>query len=1724
MKRSNSTLVRGILARWLTPTKARPIRRSNRSRLLLQPLEDRTTPTTFTVNTTADAGNGSGTSGDLRYCINQANSAAGADTITFDATVFSSAQTITLNSQLPQLSSTGGAITINGPGSTKLTINPAATGFRAIDSLQPTVNLSGMTITGFSNAVNGGAIQEGGTSTVTLTDVSVIGNTTTASGGGVYVNSGGYLNLINSNLSNNNSTGNGGAIYLFTNTYLGIHGSTISGNHTNSQGGGAYFYASGSLFVENSTMSGNSATAGGSGGGAVYFYGTASSAPPTGFVASTIVVRNSTISGNTTGGSGGGFTMPAFTGTLLIQDSTFTGNNAAGSGGGVYVPSGGLTVQNSVISGNTNNGGTSPDIYSSPVVNANYSAIGSSNGFSLTGTSGNNLAYGTALQLTAITNNGGAVQTIAPQPTSPLVNAGSNALIPSGYTADERGGTGSLGFDRIFGTSVDIGAFEVQPPKVIINQAATQADPTNAGPINFTAQFNMPVTGFSFAKVSLAGSTVGGTLTPSVTGSGANYNVTVTGMNGTGTVVATIPAGGGNNAYNQASAASTSTDNTVSFDNVPPSVTIDQAVGQNDPTNTGPITYTVVFSEPVIGFDATKISFAGSTVGGTLQAAVSGSGPTYTVTVTGMNGTGLVKASIAAGAVKDPAGNNSLASTSTDNTVTFDNVPPTVTINQAATQPDPATSNSLTYTVVFSEPVVGFDGTKINFAGSTVGGTLQAAVSGSGPTYTVTVTGMVGNGLVVASIPANAVTDPAGNNSLASTSTDNTITWIDLPPSVTIDQAAGQNDPTNQSSIQFTAVFSEPVSGFDATKISFAGSTVGGTLQANVSGSGPTYTVTVTGMTGLGTVVASIPANSVLDADNQGNSASTSTDNSVTFDSVPPTVTINQAVGQADPTNGSPIKFTVVFSEAVLGFTGSDISFVGSTVGGTLQASISGTGPTYTVNVTGMNGVGTVVASIPANAVTDLAGNANPSGSTSTDNVVSFDNVPPTVTINQAAGQLDPTNQSIAYTVIFSEAVSGFTASDVSFAGSTVGGTLLASVSGSGANYTVTVTGMNGDGNVVASIPANSANDAAGNGNKASTSNDNTVHFDNVPPTVTINQAGTQVDPTNSGPITFNVLFSEPVTGFTSSGVSLAGSTVGGTLQIGVTGSGTTYTVTVTGMDGVGDVIATINAGAAHDPTGNLSLASTSSDNSVHFDNVPPTVTINQAGTQVDPTDKSPIVFSVNFSEPVSGFTASDVSFAGSTVGGTLQASVSGSGANYTVTVTGMLPFPDGTVVVSIPAGAASDAAGNLSLSSTSSDNSVFFFNNPPTANAGGPYSVAEGSSLTVHATGTDPDNDPLTFSWDLNGDGIYGDATGANPTLTWAQLVALGINDGPGSFQARVEASDGFAHVVPSAAVTLTVTNTAPTAGVSGPTVGSRGQVLTFNFTSVDFSPPDQAAGVTYTINWGDGTPAQTINPSASNGAGTPASHVYTATGSYTVGVTATDKDGGVSATAHAAPLTVVTAQVQGGVLVVGGTLKNDVITISPLVGLGTVRVSLNGAISSYSGVTRIEAYGQAGNDIIRLAPTLNIPAMLDGGDGNDQLQGGASDDILVGGGGADILIGGSGRNVLIGGTGSDIIRGGIGEDLLIGTGTTFDTDRAALESVRKEWARTDVSQGVRIGHLQGTIVGGQLNTVLLNSTTVTPDGAPDVMYGTGLNNWYLMNLGDVGADSKTGGLVSVL
>jgi len=104
--------IRNLFARRVT----RPIRKKPpRARPTLEALEDRWVPSTFTVNSTGDTGTGSGLTGDLRYCIGQANADNQANTIIFDSTVFAKPQTITLSGTQLELSDTAGTQTITGP-------------------------------------------------------------------------------------------------------------------------------------------------------------------------------------------------------------------------------------------------------------------------------------------------------------------------------------------------------------------------------------------------------------------------------------------------------------------------------------------------------------------------------------------------------------------------------------------------------------------------------------------------------------------------------------------------------------------------------------------------------------------------------------------------------------------------------------------------------------------------------------------------------------------------------------------------------------------------------------------------------------------------------------------------------------------------------------------------------------------------------------------------------------------------------------------------------------------------------------------------------------------------------------------------------------------------------------------------------------------------------------------------------------------------------------------------------------------------------------------------------------------------------------------------------------------------------------------------------------------------------------------------------------------------
>ena len=172
-------------------------------------------------------------------------------------------------------------------------------------------------------------------------------------------------------------------------------------------------------------------------------------------------------------------------------------------------------------------------------------------------------------------------------------------------------------------------------------------------------------------------------------------------------------------------------------------------------------------------------------------------------------------------------------------------------------------------------------------------------------------------------------------------------------------------------------------------------------------------------------------------------------------------------------------------------------------------------------------------------------------------------------------------------------------------------------------------------------------------------------------------------------------------------------------------------------------------------------------------------------------------------------------------------------------------------------------------------------------ADAGGPYTVEEGESLSLDGRDSSPG---VEYAWDVDDDGTF-DTDGAQPTLTWSQLESLGIDDGPGLYTVRLRVTaDG---VSLDGTAQLTIVNSGPDTVLTGALTATAGVPFTIKVGADDPSSADMAAMFSYTIDWGDGSPVETVVGPADP----PVTHTYAAPGSYDASFTATDKDGGTGA-----------------------------------------------------------------------------------------------------------------------------------------------------------------------------------------------------------------------------------
>ena len=401
-----------------------------------------------------------------------------------------------------------------------------------------------------------------------------------------------------------------------------------------------------------------------------------------------------------------------------------------------------------------------------------------------------------------------------------------------------------------------------------------------------------------------------------------------------------------------------------------------------------------------------------------------------------------------------------------------------------------------------------------------------------------------------------------------------------------------------------------------------------------------------------------------------GASNSLGANKALVVDNTIPTLTLSST--SSSLTKTSPIPVTASFSEAVTGFAAGDVTVTNGTAG-----TVSGSGSSYSFNVT-PTGQGTVTISVGSSTYSDVAGNANTSASNTLTR--SYDSVAPTVTLTTEV--TSPTLQTpIGFTATFSEAVTGFTLSDISVTNATTGN--FVTVSDTVYTFDVSPIGhptLNVD--VSVSVPSNSAEDAATNGNTASNSGSAyQMRFDNHSPTISLSSLAAAI--TNSASITVSASFSEAVTGLDVGEITVTNGSASN-----FSGSGTSYSFTVT-PSSQGTVSARIGAAVSQDAATNLNLISNLL--SRIFDTIAPTVTLSSSASTTTAT--SPIPVTATFSEIVTGFTSSDLQITNGTA-----SNFTGSGTYYSFDIT---PADQGVVSVTVPISSGADSATNGNTASS---------------------------------------------------------------------------------------------------------------------------------------------------------------------------------------------------------------------------------------------------------------------------------------------------------------------------------------------------------------------------------------------------------------------------------------
>ncbi len=931
---------------------------------------------------------------------------------------------------------------------------------------------------------------------------------------------------------------------------------------------------------------------------------------------------------------------------------------------------------------------------------------------------------------------------------------------------------------------------------VILNSVTNQTTGTGT-PVSFQVSADListgtptfTVTGDSTFNASLSNVSV--TVTP---GSSNNATVTLTpaaGFSGTINLIAHVTDAINGTTYQDAEPLTLTVFGPIAVTSVPTTI---NAAGESDVTVSG--TGTAGDTISVIANDGTHVTPA-------VTATVGSNG---TWTVTNLNVTTLNDGPITYTA-SDTSGNTTTTSTNTSPS-TKATTPPTVTSIVPA-DANPSGAASVDFTVTFSEAVTGVTAADFSVnASAGISGAAVTAVTGSGTTYTVSVsTGTGSSGTLGITLTDNDTIIDAAGNPLGGAGAGNgnftstTYSIVKAPEVESISKA--DTDPAQGTTVDFTVTFTEDVTGVAATDfVAVPSSGITGASVTGVSGSGSVYTVTVNTGSGNGTLGLNLVDNdSIVDSggtplggtgDGNGNFTGP------TYNVIKFPVALSISPSGSATTNAASVTYTVTFNESVTGVVAGDFTVAPSSgITGASVTSLSGSGSVYTVTVNTGSGDGTLGLNL-----------------TDDDTIVDSNNVP---LGGVGTGNGDFTGGTVA--VVKTPVVITSSPTAISLTNET-----SLSISGtSGDNVQITLTATDGTNSIT---PLTTTSDANGNwsfsnvnvsslsdGNIVFTATDaagNTVSTGNIPkdataPTVLSIVLGS-ANPTKAASVTYTVTFSEAVTNVQASDFSLAiGSGLSGSTISGITGSGSTYTVTVASGTGSGTLGLNLVdddsiIDAAGNPLGGIGSGNgdftgsvyTIDNTAVAFTNLPASVNnATQSSLTITGTADPGVTVTL---------TASD----GTNTSTSVQTTTSASGV-FTFTNYSVQSLNDGSITFT-----ATDAAGNTVTSASVTKDTVLpaiavttvttpiNSENETSTSAGGTGAVG----ATISVVATDGTNSTAAMTTTV----------GSGGTWSVSGIDVSSLNDGTITYTAT--ATDSFGN---TASNSLTTTKATDNASLSG-------------------------------------------------------------------------------------------------------------------------------------------------------------------------------------------------------------------------------------------------------------------------------------------------------------------